>query len=87
MMQLLFHKRFKKQLKKLSSKDKKIVEEQLHLFLDNPSHHKLQNHPLQGEYKGCRSISIKPDLRAIYVQLNNDAVEFIALGSHSQLYK
>ncbi|MFA5995000.1 MAG: type II toxin-antitoxin system mRNA interferase toxin, RelE/StbE family [Patescibacteria group bacterium] len=87
MQQLLFHKRFQKQLQKLSAKDKRITEECLHLFIDNPFDLKLKNHPLQGSYKGCRSINIRPDLRAIYVQLKANTVEFVALGSHSQLYK
>lgn len=86
-MQIVFHRRFRKQLQKLSSKDQKLVKQRLHMFAQEPYAVKLQNHPLQGKYREYRSISIKPDLRALYKQIDKNTSEFILLGSHSQLYR
>lgn len=56
------------------------------LFLDNPQHPLLKNHPLKGEWNGYRSINITGDWRAIYFQVGENII-FVDLGTHSQLYR
>lgn len=85
---IYFHKTFVKQLKKLPGKERSQVKERLALFLENPFHELLNNHPLKGKYLGYRSINIKGDLRAIYKNANGSEEEciFALLGNHGNLY-
>ena len=57
-MKIHFHKNFDKQHKRLSLEQRKRVKERLFLFLENPFHPILGNHPLKGKYVGYRSINI-----------------------------
>lgn len=86
-MELLFHKDFLKRLKKLQPQDAQRVRERLQIFRLEPNHPILRNHSLKGKYKGYYSIDIKPDLRALYNVVSSTTVEFVLLGTHSQLYK
>lgn len=86
-MRFLLHKRFKKELQKLSVKDQTRVKERLKFFVVNPHQPQLRNHALKGKFLGYRSIDIKPNLRAVYLELSKEEVRFIALGSHNQLYR
>ena len=43
------------------------------------------DHALSGEWNDCRDCHLKPDLVLIYRWLDNDTIEFIRLGSHSEL--
>jgi mRNA interferase YafQ len=45
----------------------------------------LHDHSLNGNLKDCRDCHIKPDLVLIYRKTNNDFLELIRLGSHSEL--
>jgi addiction module RelE/StbE family toxin len=64
----------------------KKFSEQLLLFTKNINHPLLNNHPLNGEWLSCRSINITGDFRAIYEELNDNHFEFVAIGTHSELY-
>ena len=46
----------------------------------------LNNHALSGEYVGCRSINITGDVRAIYEEIKDNHFEFVAIGTHTELY-
>lgn len=59
----------------------------LALFIQDSRASVLDNHPLTGKYLGCYSIDITGDVRAIYIPIGDNAVRFIAIGSHSQLYE
>ncbi len=85
-MQVIFHKNFKKQTKKLKALKTKI-EQRLFLFMEDPFNPILNNHPLIGKYKGYRSINITADYRAVYESINDDLAFFITLDKHSNLYK
>ncbi|TSC66642.1 MAG: translation repressor RelE [Candidatus Doudnabacteria bacterium Gr01-1014_77] len=85
-MQVVFHKNFKKQTKKLKALKTKI-EQRLFLFMEDPFNPILNNHPLIGKYKGYRSINITADYRAVYESINDDLAFFITLDKHSNLYK
>ncbi len=84
-MTIVFHKQFEKQVKKLSSKEQLLLKDRLQLFRLDPHHSRLRNHPLTGRYLNYRSIDIRPDLRALYKEVDDTAI-FVYLGSHSQLY-
>ena len=81
---------FIKQLKKAPLTIKIAFKNRLNLFLKNPFNPLLNNHLLKGKYSYSRSINITGDWRAIYSETleNKEKVTiFLALGTHSQLYK
>jgi addiction module RelE/StbE family toxin len=84
-MYISYSKNFIKQAKKLSPELRKRLQERIALFDDNPLHYLLRNHALNGKYRLYRSIDITGDVRALYLQ-NDDEVIFDAVGTHSQLY-
>ena len=44
-----------------------------------------KDHPLKGEWRGCRDCHLKPDLVLIY-RKNKAAIELLRIGSHSELF-
>ncbi len=85
-MRFSYSKKFTKQYTKKSIDIKnKFIERQTLLATDffSPI---LNNHKLSGEYVGCRSINITGDFRAVYEELSNNHFEFIAIGTHSELF-
>lgn len=81
-----FHRNFDKQYKKLKVSEKKKAQERLLLFLQNPYHPVLNNHPLKGKYLDCRSINITGDLRAVYKMISDSEAIFVTVDNHSNLY-
>jgi len=57
----------------------------IRLFMENSFNEILRNHPLSGEYSGCRSINVTGDYRIIYEE-QNGVVEFLLIGTHDELY-
>jgi mRNA interferase YafQ len=45
----------------------------------------MHDHPLIGNFKDCRDCHIKPDLVLIYRKINDNVLELVRLGSHSEL--
>ena len=43
-------------------------------------------HLLQGEYKGCMECHIQGDYLLIWFDEENDIIELVRLGSHSELF-
>ena len=43
------------------------------------------DHPLSGEWNDHRDCHIRPDLVLIYRKPNDDSLELVRLGSHSEL--
>ena len=85
-MKIRFHKNFDKQYGKLKKEQKERVKKRLALFLKNPLHPALGNHPSKGKYNGYRSINITGDLRAIYKFINEYDCIFVTIDTHSNLY-
>ncbi len=85
-MNLIFHGQFRKHIKKLNKKQRRQLQERLHIFLDDPFYPMLNNHALKGKYLDYRSINITGDLRAIYKSISEDECIFVALDTHSNLY-
>ena len=84
-MNVAYSKNFLKQAKKLSPELRKKLLQRVALFTKNPLDPALRNHALKGKYKEYRSIDITGNIRALYLQKDNEAV-FDVVGTHSQLY-
>lgn len=80
-----YSKNFIRAAKKLNPQQRKRLQERIRIFVDNPLHPLLRNHALKGKHKAYRSIDIAGDIRALYLQ-QEDEVIFDTLGTHSQLY-
>jgi mRNA interferase YafQ len=46
---------------------------------------RLHDHPLVGEWRDHRDCHIRPDLVLIYRKPDDDTLELVRLGSHSEL--
>jgi len=85
-MRISYHKNFDKSYKKLTVKIKEQFKIRLKLFLKNSSNPLFNNHALHGVWKDYRSINITGDYRAIYKNLGDDAVKFVLIDTHNNLY-
>lgn len=86
-MDIDFTKVFNKQFDKLPRKKQQQARDAVALFIQDVTAAPLRNHGLKGEWLGYRSISAGGDLRLHYQSVAEDKVLFVAVGSHSQLYK
>jgi addiction module RelE/StbE family toxin len=82
-----FHPIFKRQYKKLRARLQGQFKERLNIFLADPLHSLLHDHPLHGKYEGYRSINVTGDYRAVYKREDTDEILFSAIGTHDQLYR
>jgi mRNA interferase YafQ len=55
------------------------------LAADAPLPRRNFDHPLSGEWIDCRDCHIRPDLVLIYRKPDDDILELLRLGSHSEL--
>ncbi|MBI3633166.1 MAG: type II toxin-antitoxin system RelE/ParE family toxin [Candidatus Vogelbacteria bacterium] len=85
-MEVVYHREFRKQYKKTDKKIRDQFIDRRNLFLVKPHHTLLDNHELDHEWAGCRSINITGDWRAIFRLRFTDTIEFLAIGTHHQLY-
>ena len=46
---------------------------------------KHHDHALTGDWKDCRDCHIKPDLVLIYRKPNDEVLQLVRMGSHSEL--
>lgn len=89
-MNIKFGKKFAKQYSRAPQKIKKAFSLRLEIFKENPFNSLLNNHSLVGGYLNSKSINITGDWRAIYSETfenKEKVIIFLALGTHSQLYK
>jgi addiction module RelE/StbE family toxin len=85
--QARFNKSFKEGFEKLPEKQKLKVRKAIRLFLEDSQSATLRDHPLKGEWLKHRSISAGGDLRLHYRPIDDSLVVFVAVGTHSQLYR
>ena len=88
-MKVRYSPQFFRQYKRADVRIRNRVDERIEIFLKDPYDLQLDNHALEKEWKGSRSIDISADYRAIYkeTQIGDDIVAyFVALGTHSKLY-
>ena len=55
------------------------------LRTDTPLPARFRDHPLSGVWHDCRDCHIRPDLVLIYRKPDDDTLELVRLGSHSEL--
>jgi len=88
MRQIEYSGQFKRDLKRLKKrgKDMQKIKIPMKLFIggdDLPE--TFLDHPLKGNWKGCRDLHIQPDWILIYRLIGN-LVRFERTGSHSDLF-
>ncbi len=82
-----FTKAFNKQFEKLPEKRQKQTRVAIALFLQDTAAPSLRNHALKGQWLGYRSISAGGDFRLHFKIIDKSTMLFVAIGTHSQLYK
>ena len=55
------------------------------LITDQPLLYNMHDHSLNGNLKDFRDCHIKPDLVLIYRKIDDNVLELVRLGSHSEL--
>jgi len=86
-MKIIFERKFIKNLKKLSSENRKRVNTAIKIFEKDPFDSKLRNHKLFGRYEGLRSFSAAYDLRIIFREQDGYVtVMMINVGTHDEVY-
>jgi len=88
-MKIKLHRKFEKSYRTRIASNEKLVlqtEARINLFKTNPKDPLLKNHELVGAKRGLRSFSIAGDIRIVYMQLTEDEVIFLDIGSHNQVY-
>jgi mRNA interferase YafQ len=46
----------------------------------------LHDHLLVGEFVGMRELHVKPDLLLIYRKIENESLQLVRLGTHSEIF-
>ena len=81
---------YKKDYKRVKNNSKKVeaLKEVLEM-LRNEQHipEEYYPHMLQGEYKGCMECHVQGDFLLIWFDEENDIIELVRLGSHSELFE
>jgi len=86
-MQIYYHKRFIKQMKKLQVHERIAVTDAIDLFRKDPFSTTLKNHALKGSMLGARAISAGFDLRILFEEHDNyTLVVMVAVGTHDTVY-
>jgi mRNA interferase YafQ len=53
---------------------------------DAPLPDRCRDHPLAGEWAGYRECHVRPDLLLIYRKPDDNSLELVRLGSHSEIF-
>lgn len=85
-MSIAFHRAFEKRYQKAPAHMRRQFAERLRLFVADPFHPLLRSHPLAGARQGQWTTNAGGDWRAVYVWRKRDAVVFLDLDTHSDLY-
>lgn len=85
-MRIEYSKNFTRQFKKKDTFIRQRFLERQRIFVEDKFSLVLNNHSLHGEYEGCRSINITGDVRAVFEEVSENYIEFIAIGTHAELY-
>ncbi len=87
MIQVIIHKKFLKQFRKLPRSVQEAFQSRRDLFLENPDDPLLHTHELHGSLIGYKSFNVNADIRVVFKDIGGDTVMFTAIGSHSELYE
>ncbi len=80
---------FKKDYKKLNSKEKELLKGVISILANGEElEERYRDHALTGDYLGCRECHVKPNMLLIY-RIDNNILELalVRVGSHSKLFK
>lgn len=87
----VFSKRFRKELDKCRKRGLNLAEIQavmLTLMNDEPLEVKHHDHPLAGDFVGCRECHIRPDWLLVYLLKDEDnSISFLRTGTHADLFE
>lgn len=87
----IFSKRFRKELEKCRKRGLNLADIQavmLKLMDDEPLEVKHHDHPLAGDFIGCRECHIRPDWLLVYLLDNKDnSISFLRTGTHADLFE
>jgi addiction module RelE/StbE family toxin len=86
-MQYILSKQFQKDFSKLPKRTQEKALLALELFMTESTHQSLRVHALRGKWTGHYSLDVSGDVRALYFIIEIDLVRFVAIGSHSELYR
>lgn len=86
MVNIKYHRKFYKSLKKIPSFVVENLSKKEILFKKNPFDNKLKTHKLNGTFKDKWSFSVNHYYRVIFKFEKKDLVEFIDIGTH-EIYK
>jgi addiction module RelE/StbE family toxin len=87
-MKIFFSQEFEKKIKKITKKDKRLLdklESLLIIFQKNIFHPSLRLHKLEGKQNNCWSISVNRKIRII-LKIEGDVAYFIDIGNHDEVY-
>lgn len=91
MLNVRYHTQFKKDYKSLkkSHYNMELLNEVIKKLADGKKlEAKYKDHPLKGEYIGCRECHIQSDWLLIYEINKNDLILYLTrTGTHSELFK
>lgn len=86
-MKIEYSKKFIKDFRNCPDFIKNKFKIRLEIFITDKDNQILNNHELLGVLKGYRSINITGDWRAIFQEINKEIAYFVAIGTHSKLYR
>ena len=78
--------RFRKQYKQLPEKIRNKFKERLHVLWNDQKNRSLNLHKVRYMGEVYTSMNITGDHRALFRQIDEETIEFRAIGTHSQLY-
>jgi addiction module RelE/StbE family toxin len=87
MKQVIIHKKFLKQFRKLPRSIQEVFRSRRDVFLENQDDSLLHVHELHGSLVGYKSFNVNADVRVVFKDIDRDTVMFTAIGSHSELYE
>lgn len=87
MIQVIIHKKFLKQFRKLPRSIQEAFQLRRDLFLENRTDSLLHVHELHGSLEGYKSFNVNADIRVVFKDIGGDTIMFTAIGSHSELYE
>lgn len=85
-MEIIYRKKFKKQFSKQSKNIQNKFFERIELLIKDELNLTLNNHELNGEFKGIRSFNATGDIRVHFIKSESIYI-ILRIGSHTDLYK
>jgi len=82
MLKIIFPHKFITQFEELDEKIKDLAERKIDIFKENPKHHSLKTHKLNGRLVEFFSFSIDVKFRIVFEYGNKNTVHFLKIGNH-----